>query len=145
MSCSLHLAGNPQCDQEVIIGGFNKTVAMVKITVPTCFTCLDHKGNPALTPVAFYINGVTNEISTKVNMIQIKNKLFVTTNLISLPMLMDGRINDIECTDGSYTLFTRTVSTLSKDFIGLGLSLKKCGQIPAILDWPVRNKTRLYS
>ena len=89
---------------------------MVNTTVvPTCFSCLDSSDNPV--DLKNFETGafpVTLNPADYANVTIVDHQLIVN-NFTDLSFIMDGAANMIGCVDTSSTIYTRTVTTLSKE------------------------------
>ena len=116
-------SGNAQCAIEVKIDFFETSIARLNTSiVPTCFSCEDEDGIPVLQPL-FSIDQVGVSLNTNVTVVE--NQLIVTNFDSFFPPLRDGFHSYIECLGlVTFFVYTRIVSTLSKEIIVVPLCIK---------------------
>ena len=87
-------------------------IAMVNTSiVPTCFSCL----NFAYMPVDVdYFSINVNPIVLSADVTQIEHRLIVA-NFANFTLLRDGTGNNVECLNEYADIYSRTVTTLSKE------------------------------
>lgn len=105
--------GIPQCGQDIIIGD-TVDVEVNTMIVPTCFLCSNNipVSVPTVKP-EFFVDGA--RIPLNVDVWQLLHQLIVT-NFTSLPLLVDGKYNRFECINAIAIYYSKTVTTLSKEY-----------------------------
>ena len=110
----IFIAGIAQCPQQIILNegqDFFPPAFVNKSILPTCLSCFSTFGTPSRDLSFCEINGERFPFNTEV--VRSGNQVFIT-NFNSLPLLMDGRNNEVLCRSTRRKNYERVLITLSE-------------------------------